>query len=947
MMTPFLKEVADEIWKRHGSSFHEMAIVFPNKRQSVYFSEYLRATGEPPFFLPELLTIEGLVAASSDATIADPVSQVVYLSRAFEKVAREKGDTGNFSIETFFPVAETIINDFREIDSYFLDVDLVYDNLREMELLDSRFEALSDEQKTFLKRFWAGLPDKGKTQERFLQLWERLPAIYRVFHEMLQQQKLTTLGMCYRSLALGVPGKTNFDAKWQHIALVGFNAFNRAEETFLKRWQQEGRVSFWMDLDKRYLDDDQQEAGLFLRRNYNVCGFVSELPPHEFSRENKPQIYEIAAQGNISQAQAISQWWQQIRNLREPAQAAIILADETLLVPVMQSLPHDFPEINITMGMPMRGSKVETLVDLFFKIHTSPVPAGDTVAYTWVRQWLENPFCDIPQKKISAQYEIIKEEYMLQVPMTMLRKWSELTQVMFMPLRAPREAFDRLQMLLEGGLKIPRIAEDEMAKACITAAWQLTEQLKTLFPKLGLPDDPELIAFLVRRQLSGISIPLQATRNSGVQLMGLLESRGLDFTHILLLGAQEGSLPRIRAPKSFLPVNIRRAFGLPIPEHQDAIFAYVFYRLLHRSRQLWAVYNGLMTDNSSGEVSRYLQQIQFELDWPYEKAVFPVKIEEGNPQAIVVEKDAWVMRKMNAAIRTISPSAINTYVTCSLRFYFRHVAGLRVVEDLEDGISAAAVGKVVHYIMDLLYQKAAKDNTEVTLEIIKAFKSDFRALLDKAFQEKWYEQPMKSPLKFTGELLVVRRVVEHFVTLLLEEDEKYAPFRVESLEQEIKVTFPEFKPGIRLELKGLIDRVDYKDGIYRMVDYKTGSDSPAFSGGIAGLLEPDGRRQNTAALQTLIYAWMFRKKFPKYKHFEPALIAVRNLKGKKDPSIQLIDKTAKEVVSADNVNDYLDELEQGLIQMLEQLFDPDIPFTQITDTRKCTYCDFAGICQRN
>ncbi len=940
-MMPFLKETAEEIWRRHGKIFHELAIVFPNKRQAGYFQDYLVREATPPFFLPEMLTIEELVARSSHRAIADPVTQTVYLCRAFEKLAKQHEDIHYSGMEAFFPIAETIVNDFREIDSYFLDINLVCDNLRELEMIDSRFDVLTEEQKDFLRGFWSGLPDRGEVQKRFLELWERLPEVYREFHGMLEAQGLTTIGMCYRKIALNEADHPEFIRDWQHLAFVGFNAFNRAEETFLKRWQEEGRISFWMDVDRRYLDDPLQESGFFLRRNLHQLGFKNEWPPRDYSVHNKPSIHLVAAQGNLGQAQTVEKWWEEEGS--KVAKPAIILADESLLMPVLQSLPEGLPELNITMGLPLAGGQVDSLAQLFLEIHLHPATDHGKRPYHLVKKWLESPFCDLSPSDIARNHEKLKKEYLLHVPFLMLQKWSTLTQLMFMPLKTAAESFDRLQELLESGMKIKRLQQDEMATASITAGWQLMEQLKTLFRDLQLPDDLHLLSFITKRQFAGISIPIQANKNSGIQLMGLLESRGLDFDAILLLGAHEGSLPRIRAPKSFLPVNIRRAFGLPVPEHQDAIFAYVFYRLLHRSQSLRAVFNALITDNSNGEISRFLQQLEFETDWAFTRENLGMDIRSHDPKNLIVRKDEAIMRKMFASIKNISPTAIRSYVHCRMQFYFRYVAGLKPVETLEEGVQASSVGKVVHLLMEMLYKEALSDGGAVNIEIIDNMRKRVPHLIDLAFQQTWYEKPLEHPMEYSGELLVVKAVVEKLVKMLLDIDAKYAPFQVISLEQKFEVTFRAFKQ--KINLSGFVDRVDLKDGVYRMVDYKTGGDKPAFMGGLQGLLEPHGDKQNGSALQTLIYAWIFRENNPAYQSFEPALLGVRNLQTR-DASMQLKDNMNNAVVSAENIHDYLDELEELLAGIFAEIFSENIPFTQVDDWNKCTYCDYIGICQR-
>jgi RecB family exonuclease len=435
--------------------------------------------------------------------------------------------------------------------------------------------------------------------------------------------------------------------------------------------------------------------------------------------------------------------------------------------------------------------------------------------------------------------------------------------------------------------------------------------------------------------------------------MGLLESRGLDFDHLLLLGASEGSLPRIKPPDSFLPDNIRRAYGMPVPEHQDAIFAYVFYRLLHRCQSMVLVYNALVTDNSTGEVSRFVQQLAFETQIPLQYSRVQRAAGPQAPASICIQKDDALMRRLYGQFfadegRSISPSAINTYLNCRLQFFFKYIGRLQAPEELEEGVEANQVGSVVHRLMEILYEAVVTAmGPTISEPHIDWMLGQREVWVEQAFKDSWRRKPVEGRFEFSGELHVVRAVVLHYAQLLLEVDRAYTPFTWHNNEEKLAQPF-EFSAGgqrRKISIVGHIDRVDEKDGVYRMLDYKTGSDEPVFRN-VAALFERDGRHQNKAALQTLIYSWLFQQAHPEWPRFEPALVAPRYLNSSRAADTRLQETDARQPVSAERVPDLLTQMTKHLSDLLAELLDPQVPFDQTTDAARCQYCDFIGICGR-
>jgi hypothetical protein len=950
----FLETVASSLYNIHRDHLHRLAVVFPNRRQSIFFRHYFMQIADPPAFVPQLLTIEQMVQQSALHPVADPLLQSFELYQAYKSICMEDGeDPGKIpDYEQFYPIGDTLIKDFREIDAYLLDIKEVCSILYNIESIEKAFEQLTEEQKGFLKQFWSSITDKGFAQERFLKLWRRLPAIYQLFHQQLQQKGYTTLGMAYRQLAGGNPSTANFNAGWDHVAFVGFNAFNKAEEIVIQRWQEKEYASFWFDTDEYYLNDAKQEAGFFLRKTILKLEIKNQLPAlNNIAAHTKPIIVS-KVKGHTAQAKIISTWMEQFRNGEEIGTSAILLADESLLQPVLQSLPEDSTAVNVTMGYPLQQTAVYSFFNLYFNIHTDLAKhRWQSLNYTLVEEWLNHPFNDWTEDLKTKLSEKIISQVLVDVPLKALQKKSPVTNLLLLRMNAEADVFSRLRQMLQLVQQQPGLREDALIQGAILGAWQMLQVAEPLFSQLKPTPALYLIEQVLRRHLSSITIPFEGEPLKGIQVMGLLESRGLDFKHILVLGAAEGTLPGISAPPSFLPYAIRKAFGLPVPEYQDSIFAYTFYRLLHRSTSMQLVYNGLVSDNSTGEPSRFIQQLRFETSIPFIFKEPGLMVKPTAPPPISVEKTPEIRKRLSKYLlqepASFSPSQINTYLACRLQYFFKYLANLKKPDQLTEEIDAATLGSIVHGMMEQLYKDvlAKQGNWMINKESIQWMRDRKESIVEEAFRKVRSKNNSDAPLEFNGMLEVMKQVVLQYVDGFLTIDENYAPFTVQDVEVNMLQPFAielEGKP-VRLMMNGKIDRLDQKDGVFRMVDFKTGGDKTGFSG-VELLFERDGKKQNKAALQTLIYSWLFQKQFPQHASFEPALIPFREfMNSRESASTQLVINKSIPVTAA-NIHEYLPEVETSLRKLLQEVFDENVPFDQTTNEKVCEYCDFKGIC---
>lgn len=961
---PFLWHVAKDLVEKFGESLYRVAIVFPNRRQSVYFREYLKQQLTAPALLPELLTIEELVIRSSDYALADPIRQSISLYQAYLNTHKETGNIEpQMSFEDFYGLSQVLLADMEETDAYCLHAEKIFSLIADYKEIDARFEDLTEEQRTFLKSFWASINLQDSYQQKFAELWRLIPKWYAGLHEILMKDGYATLGLMQRQLA--VSGINLPDNGWEHIAFVGFNAFTGAQERFIRHWYHAGLASLWLDVDTYYLDNPLHEAGYFFRRNFQKLGLSTKIAVGAYIPKSNAQegddafaLEVVQVNGQAAQAKLVAEWLKGLPTDLAPGKAAILLADEKLLLPVLQSLPADAPTINITMGYPVAQSPLHSLLNLFFDAQQAvegKKTSSGFVPWEVAMQWLNHPLNDWPIGEAAKLKEKLIKNGIQWVKIEALIKQGKISKWLFTPFINHQNVFTWLRNLIQEVAQGSVTKDDDLLQGLLSGVYDNLITMEPLYKDIQQGTSISFLKSVIMLPLASVSIPFEAESTAGIQIMGLLESRGLDFEYILLLGAGEGSLPRVAAAKTFIPYNLRKAFGLSTLEHQDAIFAYVFYRLLHRSKQIRAVYNGLVTDNSTGEVSRFIKQLEYESAINIRHSTWQLPVKATASHEITIEKSEKVLnalRKYYAIEKPVafSPSAMNKYLSCRLQFFFSYLAGIKPPEEMQTEIDAAVFGSAVHGLLQTLYEKwmALHPGEAISAVAIDAMidwiPNHIDAEINKALYDK---EPTEALAPLKGFEAVVSDVVVHFTKGFLEVDRGHVPFLVHSNEMvfEHKMMAQTVDGKREVTLSGKIDRVDEKYGVVRMVDFKTGGDKIDFDG-LDTLWTVHGEKQNKAALQTLLYAMMFNKNHPEFPKFEPALIVLRSLKKDSSSKVRLYDKSTKTEVTADVIHQILPEVETGVTNVIAEIFDKEVPFNQTEDLKVCSYCDYKGICNR-
>lgn len=938
-MRPFLQQVAADLLSRFGDDLKDVAVVLTNKRPIVFLRKHLADLAAKPLWSPSFFTIQEFFRQSADVPEASPLAQFFILHRVHSSMLRAEGRPEETPDE-FYPLAETILSDFAQLDYELVPPEEVYAELRDIALLQQRFPHLSADQQRFMRRFWESFSVGKQTaiQQKFLQLWGRLPMLYQRFKTELRELKLTTTADSYRNLAEGRAAHPDFISVYKQVAFVGFNALNRCEVKLFTQWQDMGTALFYFDADSYYLEDDLQEAGLFLRRNINHYGLRNALGEFPATLGSKTDNIElIAASGKVAQAKLLSTLLERRPADREPpTNTAIILADESLLVPVLQSLP-DGIDFNVTMGYPLAQSTLFGYLDGWLGIQQQlAANGGRSVHHLDVEAILAHPLSGISMKERDNLQSIINANEWLEVPVSQLSLRSGSYPEFFTPRSGNEAVLQALHTLLDGVLGYRQHINslrhiEAVLILAVKKALNLLQEGLAQYPELSMP----FLCSLVRKSLQGISAPIEGEPLKGVQIMGLLESRCLDFDEVYLIGSNEGKLPSITVAPTFIPDAIRRAYGLPVLENQDALSAYLFYRLLQHPRHIAVVYNAVVDDSNSGEVSRFIRQLAFESRFTFQhrnqqqpiKTIPPPPSISPSKTGMVWEKLSRYLDDSDPARPKLSASALTTYLQSPLLFFLKYLAGIKEPPKLTEEFEMNRLGTVVHRVMQNVYEQLKAADDTITQQRIQQKTKMLPQICLAALSEELYGEPGKIQTPNSMQRILLKVAEEYAAVFLHYDAMSVAPLRIVELENErdYSVAFPITVGGEQrtVVLYGIIDRVDEVNGKTRIVDYKTGRDEVKFHG-LDTLFAPSSAKSNKAMIQTLFYTYIYERVTGK-REVEPNLYIARKLR--KEGPLFYMGGRGKYVVTGVELENIKTQFIDFLRRTLEELFDRDIPFT--------------------
>ncbi len=929
-------------------------MVFPGRRAALYFNRFLAGLVTRPVWMPRVMTISELFHGFSGLRPADPLYVNMRLYRAYCRLHPEPE-----KFDDFYSWGEMVVNDFNEVDKYLVDPADLFRNIRSLREIDEHFNYLDESQREAVRWFWDAIPpeDQGDKRENFLRLWSILPGLYKALVSDLREAGLAYDGMIYREVAEQIRQGTDLPCDADRVCFVGFSALNTCEKTLFAHFRDRNLASFFWDYDSWYTGDSLQEAGFFIREN--LLAFPQSDTGMDFSVLNRPgrEVQVIETSSRMEEARTVTSLLASIPGAgeKDPSHTAVVMADESLLMPVMYSIPAGVDEINVTMGYPLKDAPVFPVLNALFRLLRNRRGSPDK-PLLFSRDVLEllsqQMVRDLDPAGCRELTDSIRRTNRLFVPVTGLSEHPVLGFLFRLPPGDPGIPAFLLEVLsrfFSHASQEERTDEHRMTREFI---YHVHESVRKLQELVGLEKlDLSLATYLslLRRYLHRIRIPFEGEPLAGLQVMGLMETRSLDFRHVILLSAGEGLLPATRTSGSFIPYNLRKGFGLPVIEHQDSIFAYYFYRLIQRAEKVWLVYTGVDKGMVTGEASRFIHQMRYDSRIRIVDQRNRIPAGKTEQQPVRVAKDAAIMQLLNRYLDpagnrpSLSPTALNTYLDCSLRFYYRYLARIRELEEPEGQLDQAALGSLVHHAMKILYgQKAGQTVEAEWLKQLEKETGTLEKALDQAFRDIWFKSS-ELPA-FEGNLLLAREVILEYLRTIIRYDHTQAPFRLLSLESpvymDLRFTCREEERQVRIG--GTIDRVDLKDEVIRILDYKTGGNDLKYKG-ISSLFERARPARNHEVFQTLLYSLVYREAIQPAAGIRPGLYFVRKMNQPASSCLLYDSERKKELYELSEVGG---SFRQELADLLAELFDPAIPFEQVTERRICEYCPYRSVCNR-
>ena len=962
-MATFIEEVALQLYERYGDELSSLTLVMPSKRAALFFAEALAKVVARPIWEPTYSSIDDLMLGLSGLRKGDKLRLVAELHRVYSKHHNENFDD-------FYHWGEVLLADFDMVDKYMVDASQLFVNISDLKELESDMSYLSKEQIEMINRFWRTLTGENETlvegskaKSKFLKVWQSLGAIYDEYRTRLRGLGVGYAGMIYREAVERLKrGEATLQGEGKYV-FVGFNALSKCEKTLLRHMQTNGRAEFYWDYDRYYTENNFQEAGMFVRENIAQFG-SAEAISHDNLR-NIRSVNVLSTSSNVAQCQCVVDILEDIASKsggKLDKDTAVVLTDENLLMSLLYALPEKFKEqskersaINVTMGYPLRNTLAYSFVERLLELqkHARRDKSGEaTFYYTDVDGLLTHPYiADISTSQYSELRSDIVKHRLFQVPASMLST-TPLLQILFHKTEGWQECSEYMLKVLDCVAQSSADGEEGVYRAeFLSVIIEALNKLHNVAEQCEIEISASIYRSLVRRHLQAERISFTGEPLQGLQVMGILETRNLDFKNVIILSMTDNNFPGSKASdKSFIPYGLRYGFEIPTAEHHEGVYAYYFYRLIERSENVYMLYSSASDDKSTGEPSRYIRQLEYETDFAINYSNVGVEVSLSESNIIDVEKSVEVFDKLLRFTRdrTLSPTAFSTYVKCPLRFYFNFVERLRPEDELEESVDNMTFGNIFHEAADRLYSQIEGDAEPAVRLTELRNRGEVERCVDEAIAKVYFEREGEPLPELGGELLIIRNIVREYLgNNLLNYDIRNGDFAVDKTECDVAMTQPIEVRGKRFEVRlaGRADRIDsLNNGLLRIIDYKTGKPRLNYSG-IESLFhgEPIATKRESNIINTLLYSMMLSHDRGRDVH--PELYYVGSMV-REDYSPRFVETIDRKSRTLEAYSECAEEFEAEVQNTLCEMFDRSIPFSQSEDDSACKYCDYQTICNR-
>ena len=956
-MHTFPEEVARKLYDRYGDDISSLSIMFPSRRARLFFLDALSHMTERPLWQPKWLTIDDLMSEISGLKVGDRVRLITELYKIYSRYHDEPFDK-------FYFWGDMLLADFDTVDKYRINADRLFRNISDIKELEADISYLTPEQLKIVEHFWRNFSENELSPEKrnFLALWKTLAPIYHRFRERLTELGIAYTGMIHRAAADKIDaGEAVLEPR--KYAIAGFNALSSCEKRLFKYLATAADADFFWDYDDYYAAHDEQEAGMFVREN--IAAFPAKDEISHDNLRNIARIEVVSAVSNVVQCKYAAEIMKKLaaeapsdEQTGKPLldkETAIVLTDENLLMPLLFALPEETGKVNVTMGYPLTQTPAYSFVErlLAMQARCRTKNGEPTFYHSDVTGLLSHPYIADLAASAALTSEIRRNRH-ITVPRQILAV-DELTSKLFRKADDRRQLAEYLADAVETVARLPYEGKDAARRIEFLAV--TAENISKLHNSLNeceVEMNIQTYASLLRRHLQTVRIPFNGEPLEGVQVMGILETRNIDFKNVIILSMNDDNFPGNHVMQSsFVPYNLRFAYGMPTPEHHEGVYAYYFYRLIQRCENLYMIYCSHADDKSTGEPSRYIRQLELETDFEIGKTEVGVDVNLFENKPLEIPKVGATLEALQRYVaeeepKTIWPTAFSHYVACPLMFYFADIARIRPEEEIGDEVDNRIFGNIFHLAAQSIYsQITGRMHAGETLRTIIS-SPQIEQAVTAAINSEYLHDENATVEDYGGDLLLIKNVMVRYLTNVLTYDARNDGFAVRMLESKVACDFPFEVRGkrMRVHFEGIADRIDImEDGSTRVVDYKTGAKKTEYRD-TESLFEGKAADRNANIIKTAMYAMMMHRSGE--ADVRPALYYVRAMhEDDYSPSLRNMRRIHENGgYEGEPYSVCKDEFETAIARKLTELFDEEIPFKQCEDTNTCRFCDFKTVCGR-
>jgi hypothetical protein len=951
---PFLYLVAKDLLDRIGNDLTGVKVVFPSRRARLFFNNYLYEITDKPLWAPQYTSIEELFESVSPYHNADMLQLIGDLYQTYMEVYNAKSEKPSAeTLDEFFFFGEILLNDFDDVDKNLVNAELLFGNLQDLDKMKDDFSHLSENQIEAIKRFGSLFSGKSLLKTAFWSIWNILGDVYRAFRKKLELEGIAYPGMLMRE----VVENENICFSDKQYVFVGFNVLNKCEKTLFKHLKD--KSLFYWDYDFYYL---KQEAGRYIEENIRELGSALDKCGFDIFLNQKKEITFMASSSESGQSGVIPEWIDSLH--RSPdfsvPDSAIVLCNESVLPVVIHAIPSDKVEnVNITMGFPITQTPVAGFLQLLIELQSKAYSSG-AFYYKYVLPVLRHPYTKIifPEAEKTEQ-TILRENVFF--PDNKILTNETLFKYARNTLDLNKYLLDCLEMLGKNYRK-KQAAEnvyDGLYQESIFRAYQVLNRLYGLLLSGQWRLEKTTFLRLLRKLWGTTQVPFHGEPVKGLQIMGVLETRTLDFKNIVLLNVNEGYMPGTKNDNTFIPEFLRKHFGLSTIEHQDSIYAYHFYRLIQRAEKLTLVYNTDNTQTGKAEISRFLLQMLIDPRLDIKRYTLQSAIKPYKPDPVIIPKTEDIISQIkrkydfntNPEAGPLTPSSMNLFIDCSLRFYLKKIKGYENPEELDDEFAASIFGTIFHHSAESLYREIGRigDEKDFTPFVVRKENLSgyllpdsyhlIRRIVANSFQQIYFKGRATDETQYNGEQLINFRVICKMLQRMIEFDLRQAPFTIVGLEWKNYHFYDLEDAGVKLKIGGIIDRLEEKDEKMLIVDYKTGGTAKPYK--TLSDLVTEKEKRVAHVFQTFVYSSILIRKNSYHSPIVPALLYMQEA-GKENYS-PVIEYDGEPISDFRNLHDEFEEL---FLLKISDLFNSEIPFQQTPFTGNCEYCEFKELCSR-